>query len=133
MSDRVRIICKLKTETILKNFLLRKTLSAPSTYFIWPQVVKPNPAAAVKGLLFICRYCGAKHEILLLLLKRAEHERRCPTGKPSCSCRAGRPDPGREQGHPWLPGTLCRISWRQQADHGHSLCPATALSLYDTV
>lgn len=80
MSDRQRITQKLKMKTMLKNCLLRKIFSPPSTYFSWPRVVKPNPKPCCccgKELLFTRRYCGAKCEILVLLLSRAEGGWRC--------------------------------------------------------
>lgn len=132
MSDRERKIHTLKTKTLLKNYLPRKLLSPPSTYFSWPRVVKPNPAAAVKELLCTCRFCGAKCEGLLLW---PEQRMGWYTGWENClpAVQQDTQTPGREQGQPWLPDALCRTSQKQQAGHGWSLCLATALSSYNTV
>lgn len=133
MSDRERKIHKLKTKTLLKNYLLRNILSPPSTYFSWPRVVKPNlAAAAVKELLFTSRFCGAKCEGLLLWPEQ-RMGRYAGWGNHLPAVQQVTQTPGREQGPPWLPDALCRTSQKQHAGQGPSLCPAAALRLYNTV
>lgn len=127
MSDSERIMHKLKMKTVLKNCLPRKALSPPSTYFSWSRVVKPNPAAAVKELLFTHRYCGAKREVLLLLLTIAEGGWRCPKGKPSPSPEAGCPDPGWGAGTALAPSCplqdFTKAAGRPRAFSWSSHCP----------